>query len=332
MPKININLNENKISIKTDDLKIRKKIETYSDQLSSALPDNFVVGDYFITNSGSEFIINFEDINKDTQAKFESLPEYLEHIDKLNKMVFEIDGKHLINLIDYPHFLIAGSTGSGKSYLTQLLAIQFIKKGYEVSIFDVKKSYSAFADFVDYETEPAKIIEKLKLVSEEMVKRQNELSEVLKYDPRALAIDRGYKQKIIIIEEFIGLKTLLSKDEIKELDNIIKSISVLARSVNISIFLIAQSSSVDLIDSSIKNNLNKIFLGYLASNIAVSTFGNGVEVPAFTEIKKGYGYIQLNRIEQIKVPFVKYSVRDLNLLTRNQAGNVPKALSSESNM
>ena len=90
----------------------------------------------------------------------------------------------------------------------------------------------------------------------------------------------------------------------------------MARSVNISLFIVAQSSSVDIIDSAIKNNLNKIFLGHLASNIQVSTFGTGVEVPLFSQIEKGYGYIQLDKVEQIKVPNVLYSVDELNQLIK----------------
>jgi DNA segregation ATPase FtsK/SpoIIIE-like protein len=229
----------------------------------------------------------------------------------------EVDEEHQIRLLDYSHWAILGSTGSGKSYLAQLLLIQFVRKCFDVRIYDVKKSYAAFSDIVEtYETEPERIIRNLKEVAEEMRERQNNLADIMKTDPRALAVQYGYRPIVVFIEEYIGLKTLLDKEQTKTLENTVKEISVLARSVNISLFIVAQSSSVDIIDSAIKNNLNKIFLGHLASNISVSTFGTGVEVPLFSQIEKGYGYIQLDKVEQIKVPNVLYSVDELKQLIK----------------
>ena len=316
LPRIKILLKDNLIKITTDDLKIRKALENYQQNFSSALPEYLIVSNSYFNSFESEFIIQFRDEREDNRRVFKSLKEYSEHIKQLEKYSLEIDNTHRVNLIDYAHFGIFGSTGSGKTYLTQLLLLQAIIKGFDVSVFDVKRSYMAFSDFVDYETEPSRIVEKLEEVAEEMKERQNNLSDILKHDPRALAVEYGYRQKIIFIEEYIGLKSMLSdnKEYLKKLENLVKEISVLARSVNISLIIVSQSGSVDLIDSSIKNNLNKIFMGYLASNIQVSTFGQGVDVPIFTEIKKGYGYIQLDRVEQIKVPEIHYAVSELEKL------------------
>lgn len=311
LPQIKIDLRSCVIKIKIDDVKIRKQIESYEDTLSSALPGNYVVDNFYIDKYGKNFVIQFHDESTETQQTFKNLSDYLEEIDKNKKFEFEVDNRHKIDLLTFPHWLVSGSTGSGKSFLVQLLIIQFIRKGFEVSVYDVKKSYSAFEKYVEYSTDPEEILTKLESVAEEMNKRQIDLSDELRRNVRALAIDKGYKPKIIVIEEYIGLKTLLNKDQLKTFENLIKRIVVLARSVNIHLFIVAQSSSVDLIDASIKNNLNKIFLGHLASNIAVSTFGNGVEIPYFTEVCKGYGYIQLDRIEQVKVPNVVYSVDEL---------------------
>ena len=317
LPRVRIDADESIIEIRLDDVRIRKLIENYCEQLSSALPDALTVKDYYISNNGNAFIIKYRDEAKERQKTYKNLTEYLKHIDYIEKLSMEIDEEHTVKLLDYPHWALLGSTGSGKTFLAQLLLIQFVRKGFDVAVFDVKKSYAAFSDYVDtYETEPARIIEKLQEAGEEMKERQNNLSDILKTDPRALAIQYGYRPKVILIEEYIGLKTLLDKEQTKTLENTVKEISVLARSVNISLFIVAQSSSVDIIDSAIKNNLNKIFLGHLASNIQVSTFGTGVDVPLFSQIQKGYGYIQLDKVEQIKVPNVVYSVDELKQLTK----------------
>jgi len=317
LPRIKLDFENSIVVLQLEDVKIRKQIEAYKDQLSTALPDALTVKDYYISNTGNQFIIRFKDEANDKQRIYKSLGEYLKHIDYNDQLIMEADEEHRISLLDYSHWAILGSTGSGKSYLAQLLLIQFVRKCFDVRIYDVKKSYAAFSDIVeDYETEPERIIKNLKQVAEEMRERQNNLADIMKTDPRALAVQYGYRPIVVFIEEYIGLKTLLDKEQTKTLENTIKEISVLARSVNISLFIVAQSSSVDIIDSAIKNNLNKIFLGHLASNISVSTFGTGVEVPLFSQIEKGYGYIQLDKVEQIKVPRVLFSVEELEQLTK----------------
>ena len=317
LPPVRVDYEKSLVEIRVDDVKIRKQIESYKEQLSTALPGSLTVKDYFISNDGNSFIIRYKDEEKDAQKVYKKLSDYLKHIDKNDQLTLEIDEEHAVSLLDFPHWALLGSTGSGKTFLAQLLLVQAVRKRFDVCVLDVKKSYAAFSDIVDvYETEPARIIRRLQEASEEMTERQSNLADVLKSNPRALAVQYGYRPKMILIEEYIGLKTLLDKEQTKELDRIVKEISVLARSVNISLFIVAQSSSVDIIDASIKNNLNKIFLGHLSSNIQVSTFGTGVEVPLFSQLQKGYGYIQLDKVEQIKVPNVIYSVDELETLRR----------------
>lgn len=312
LPAIRTDLSNNEIRISIDDLRIRRTVDNYRDGFSSALPDSLAVEDYYFNDSGSEFNIRFKDSDKDQQKIFCNLKDYLNHIDALPKYSFEIDPKHIVRLTDRPHWLVAGSTGSGKSYFTQLLILQFAQKGFDITVLDVKESYAAFSELINlYVTEPSTIVQSLLEIANEMRERQKALSDALRDDPRALAVDKGYRQKVVIIEEFIGLKTLLNKEEAKILDSTIKEISVLARSVNISLFVIAQSAEVDLIDSSIKNNLNKVYLGYLAPNIAVSTFGAGVDVPEYGTIEKGCGYVQPDRVEQVRIPFVRYTANQL---------------------
>ena len=317
LPKVRVDYDNSLVRICVDDVRMRKQIESYKDQLSTALPSSLTVKDYYVSNDGTSFVIRYKDEEKDAQKVYKSLSDYLKHIDYNDQLMLEIDEEHRVSLLDYPHWSVLGSTGSGKSFLAQLLLIQAVRKRFDVVVLDVKKSYAAFSDIVDaYETEPARIIRRLEEIGEEMRDRQNNLADILKIDPQALAVRYGYRPKLVLIEEYIGLKTLLDKEETKTLDRVVKEISVLARSVNISLVIVAQSSSVDIIDASIKNNLNKIFLGHLASNIQVSTFGTGVEVPLFSQIKKGYGYIQLDKVEQIKVPNVIYSVDELQELRK----------------
>lgn len=328
-PKLKIDTKNNKIIIYINDMKIRKVLEQYKDALDTSLPSRYIIDDRYIDNSGNKFIILYHDLFMETQKEY-NMKEY-EHISKtIKNNDFMVDDKHIITLSDRPHWLICGGTGSGKSYLAQELLIQFIYKDYKIVIYDIKKTYKSYENIVNkYITEPKEICKDIEISVNEMIERQNKMENILKFNPNATTRDINLPTKIIIIEEYIGLINLLDTKEKKEFEANIKKLSVLARSSDIHLFIISQSADVSIIDSAIKNNVNKIFMGYLAPNISISTFGQGVDVPLYNEYSKGYGYIQLDRVEQIKVP--KLILRDddlINLeadfLAKRQSDSLPE--------
>ena len=84
LPKMRIDFDNSAIVIKLDDVRIRKQIEAYKDQLSTALPDSLTVKDCFINNSANAFIIKYRDETKETRRNYKTLAEYLKHIDYQN--------------------------------------------------------------------------------------------------------------------------------------------------------------------------------------------------------------------------------------------------------
>ncbi|MCM1496158.1 MAG: DUF87 domain-containing protein [Bacteroides sp.] len=80
-----------------------------------------------------------------------SLSEYASKIKSSDMMSLYFDKKHIVNVRDYPHFLISGQSGSGKSYLANQIVIQTIMKGWEVIILDLKRSYGLYKNFTDYQ-------------------------------------------------------------------------------------------------------------------------------------------------------------------------------------
>lgn len=310
-PKVKIDTKNSKIVIYIDDLKIRKALEQYKDVLDTCLPDRYIIDDRYIDNTGNKFIMLYHDEQQEVQKEY-NMAEFKTLSEKLGGEKFMVDDKHIITLSDRPHWLICGGTGSGKSYLAQELLLQFIYKGYEIAIYDIKKTYKSYENIVQkYITEPKDIYNDIASSVNEMISRQNQMEDILKFNPNATTRDLNLPTKIIIIEEYIGLINLLEAKERKEFEANIKKLSVLARSADIHLFIVSQSADVSIIDSAIKNNVNKIFMGYLAPNISVSTFGQGVDVPLFNEYSKGFGYIQLDRVEQIKVPKLAIHADDL---------------------
>lgn len=308
-----ISISDSKIIINMNNIKFRKKIESYSEQFSSALPDFLIVENMYFNKGGNKLIIEYDDSLFDKRIIYKSLSEYKDKILKLPITQFEFDHKHIIDLNEYSHFLVSGTTGSGKSYLSQQILIQALIKKFDVYVLDYKRSYQIFKNYTHFSTNPIDILNTLKQLEQIMIDRMNKMEEFLEKDPNAIAVNYGIQPIVIIIEEYIGLMSALDSKSQKEIERIIKSISVLARSVNMHLFMVMQSASTENVNPSIRHNLSKILLGNAQSNIIISTFGNGTEIPKLnTKLEKGEGYIQLGEmITRLKVPTLSYTNKEL---------------------
>ena len=280
----------------------RAIIERYLDSFSTALPKQYIVEDYYFSKDNTEIIINYENI-KNYKPEEYSLAEYKNKVESLNMLHLYFDKKHIVNVNDYPHFLISGASGSGKSYLANQLVIQTILKDWQVVICDIKRSYGLYKNFTDYCYEIDDILDKLHSVESEMLLRMEKLQPALDNNPQTLAVDIGYKPMLVVIEEYISLQSALDKKQKEELERVVKNISVLARQSNIHLMLVMQSAGTENINSTTRSNLTKLLLGNAQSNILNATFGAGVDIPNVrTKLNKGEGLMQLERITMLRVP------------------------------
>ena len=316
LPKIKIR--KNKVIIRLSNIRIRTILERYLDSFSTALPERYVVEDYYITQNNAEVIIMYEDIKTYKPEKY-TLKEYISKVKSMGLLELYFDRKHTVNVNDYPHFLFSGSSGSGKSYFANEIVIQAIVKGWEVVICDLKRSYGLYRDFTDYVYDVKDILEKLLSVESDMSERMRMLQLELDRNPRALATDIGYKPKLVVIEEYISLQASLNKKDKEELERCVKNLSVLARQSCIHLMIVMQSAGTENINSTTRSNLTKILLGNAQSNILTATFGNGVDIPKLhTQLNKGEGLIQLDRITMLRVPQID-DIEDI----KNQLSAVP---------
>ncbi len=300
LPKIKIKSNTIIISLK--DLRIRTIISRYLDSFSTALPEWYIVEDYYISQNNAEVVIKYEDMKNYIPEQY-SIMEYIHKIKSLGLFDLYFDKKHIVNINDYPHFLISGASGSGKSYLANQIVVQAIIKEWQVVICDLKRSYGLYRAYADYSYEIDDIIEKLQSVESEMNLRMQKLQPELDKNPRALAVDIGYKPMLVVIEEYISLISSLDKKQKEEVERCVKNISVLARQSNIHLMIVMQSAGTENINSTTRSNLTKVLLGNAQSNIMTATFGTGVDIPN-TKMNKGEGLIQLDRITMLRVPMI----------------------------
>ena len=299
LPKIKIR--DNKIIIELSNLRIRNILDRYMNSFSTALPERYVVEDYYVTKNNAQIVISYEDVKNFKPEKYD-LMEYRKLTENIGKMNLYFDRKHVVNLNDHPHILLSGGSGSGKSYLANELVIQAIFKQYEVVILDIKRSYGLYKDHAEYYYETDTILQKIRDIENEMSERMEKLQPELDKNPHVLAVDIGYRPKLIVIEEYISLLSSMDKKQKEEMERIVKNISVLARQSNIHMLMVMQSAGTENINSTTRSNMTKVLMGRAQSNILNATFGNsGVDIPT-TQLNKGEGLIQLDRITVIRVP------------------------------
>lgn len=300
LPKIKIK--EGTIRISLSNVKIRSIIERYLSSFSTALPERYIVEDYYLTPNNAEVHIIYSDI-KNFKCEEYTVKDYISMAKTTGDFNLYFDKKHIVDVRDYPHFLISGSSGSGKSYLANQLVIQSIAKDWEVVICDIKRSYGLYKTYADYVYEIEDIVDKLKQMESDMYQRLQALQSELDNNPRALAVDIGYKPMLVVVEEYISLLSSMDKKQKEEVERIVKNISVLARQVDIHLMIVMQSAGTENINSTTRSNLTKVLLGNAQSNIMTATFGTGVDIPKTnTKMSKGEGLIQLDRISLVRVP------------------------------
>lgn len=304
-PKISIK--NNQIIIFINDVMIRKRIEKNIDILSTALPANIIVKSYYLSRDENQILIEFDDIKSDDKC-IRNLSEFREYVARASDNEFLI-GKEKINLNLLPHGLITGITGSGKTYLTQQLIMQSYIKGYDISILDYKRSYQMFSRFGNFIYDEKEIIEYLKLTMEEMNKRKLSLDKALYENPEVIACNLGFKRKIIFIEEYLALVSVLDTKQKKELENYIKVITTTGRALNIHLVIVMQVAGVDALDSSIKANLGyRVCLGNANETILKTTFGVFSSIPTIhRKFFKGEGYLGMDgQLIAVQVPYFDF--------------------------
>ena len=302
LPQIRIKNDVIYISLKN--LKIRRQIEQFKSTFSTALPGEYIVDDIELSSNSNVLKIVYDDLSKYKQETY-SVKEYKLLIDTFSPMDFYFDKKHIVNLNSYPMWSIIGGTGSGKTIMAQQLLLQAVIKGFETHVFDCKHTYGMFRNYTDYLTDSSEILLGLSDLEKEMNQRYADLEPLWDINPRATAFDLGYKPVFILVEEYAVLQDDLdNKRDVEELRRIIRILSKKARQCSMHLFLVSQTGGVDTIDSSTRNNLNKVLLGNAMNNILISTFqSDKEEIPTGT-FNAGEGRIQLERITILRTPFV----------------------------
>ncbi|NTV31232.1 DNA translocase FtsK [candidate division WWE3 bacterium] len=176
----------------------------------------------------------------------------------------DVSGKPVIaDVAKWPHILIAGSTGSGKSFLlhTIICSILYRAKPTEVSFIMVDPKRVEFTQYNDIPhlqtpviVEPDKVVNAFKWAVEEMERRYRIFESVrvrnlADYNSREDTEDMPYI--VMIVDELADLMAFAGN----EMELLITRIAQKARATGIFMILATQRPSVDVITGLIKANI-----------------------------------------------------------------------------
>ena len=299
------------IYIDIDNVNIRKILEKNVEAFSSALPENYIINEFFLNKDETEFLIVYESVKAPTRYILENKQEFVKVFESFNSYSLPLDKKRNIDLKEHPHLLITGASGSGKSYYAMFLATYCLFKGFEVVILDFKQSYTLFEDTnasVAYTVED--ILKNLRNIREQLHQRQQDMRTYLKQDGNLIACECGYAPLVIFVEEFTALMNSgADKKTLKEIEEIILEVSSIGRTASVHLILITQVASATNLNTSIRSNLTPLVLGNGSSTIYETALG--CKVPAISaKLEKGEGLGKFDvDIFKFSTPTLKFPLR-----------------------
>lgn len=153
----------------------------------------------------------------------------------------------ILDFSKFPHLLIAGETGSGKSTLMRALITSMILQGYKLHLIDMKggTEFAMFRNRVESFARTEKdAIRIINLYAEKIEERYEEFFQ-------SGVITKKTTPEVLIIDEFAELTD-------KETMRTISRIAALGRAANCYIVISTQRPSADIITGTIKNNLTNV--------------------------------------------------------------------------
>lgn len=202
------------------------------------------------------------DYNKDIYWNDENHPQNKGSL-LLGESLFN---KIYLSLNDYPHILIGGATGSGKTLLLKLILMQCINNGFIVNIADFKGGVDfghVWENHCTFVTDISNTTKKLDEIIAELENRkklysQNGYKNISDYNEHELI---KHKRIIFACDELAelldttGLSTK-EKEPIRKIQNQLSSLARLGRAFGIHLILATQRPDANIISGQIKNNIS----------------------------------------------------------------------------
>lgn len=202
-----------------------------------------------------------------------------------------------------PHALIAGTTGSGKTYFVNYLICNLVNQGADITFIDPKYAdIKAMGELINPNKTACteiKILDLVKKFSESMVERQKMIADSGKVN----ATYRDFKlfPQFLIFDELAAFKSTAEKKTVTEVESYLKKIILMGRSTGNFVILIAQQPNATVVETGVRDQLGlKVALGNIKNELRLMMFGSDLKLHTLDNRLKGVGYISLSNGEPYK--------------------------------
>ena len=195
-----------------------------------------------------------------------------------------------VDLSLYPHILIGGATGSGKTWLLKLMLLQAINKQYMIIIADFKgkvdypKHYCSFATELNevqkYLHDVCNVLEKRKILFSNL--GYSNIDIYNQYQNNQLPRIIFACDELAEILDTTGLTTK-EKEPIKQIQKYISTIARLGRAFGIHLLLATQRPDANILNGQIKNNMSYKVCGradQVLSQIILDSSDASIRIPS----------------------------------------------------
>lgn len=204
--------------------------------------------------------------------------------------------KHILwDYEQYPHALIVGGTGSGKTSLLLAMIEGLAATGAKLTVIDAKNADIAGLKTVLPEVyyEEADIRACMSEFYESMRDRMNEMQLQEDYAPGKNYRDYGMRAHFLIFDEYVAFMEMLSKKEWEEPISMLKRIVLLGRQAGFFVVLACQRPDAKYLPDGMRDQFGlRIGLGKMEDGGYTMLFGSTEKNFVEKEIK-GRGYIKL---------------------------------------
>lgn len=252
----------------------------------SASLGKYVVEQVYLTDDENHYCFDFYDSSFERRLVFDSFEAFKTYSDSLDKYKLFIDYYTEVTII---HLLIAGQTGSGKSYALYVLLLQMRLKSvlYYLYFADPKASGIALiGERVSPETTADDfdgIVTLLETFVSRMEERQQQMKGYLSQKIDGDYRDFGLSPHILIFDEFADFALLLKTKDKKiqdRVNSLIASVVLKGRQAGFFLWIVMQQAGSNNIPTFIRDNLPwKVVLGNAEDQTYVTAFGAGEDIP-----------------------------------------------------
>lgn len=212
------------------------------------------------------------------------------------------DGWEVYDMVEHPHLLVAGETGSGKSVTVRQILTTLVLNVPNLELYcaDMKRSeFHLFRGVAkNVVVHPEALYAVLMKIQLEMQRRGDLLDQYEKAHVDDLPDDVRPTYIILAVDEV----ALLKKE--KDIMEIIEQISAIGRALGVLLILSMQRPDAKVLDGKLKSNLTVVMAFRHADGLNSRISIDSMEAANINKLHKGRMYLKYDGLKQVQSPFL----------------------------